>query len=56
MKSLAVAISARVSSDQQTAAHPIASQLSALRARVAADGFPLPEELQFIDEGYSGAT
>ena len=27
-----------------------------LRARAAADGFPLPEELQFIDEGYSGAT
>ena len=56
MKSLAVVIYARVSSDQQTEAHTIASQLSALRARVAADGFPLPEELQFIDEGYSGAT
>lgn len=56
MKSLAVAICARVSSDQQTDAHTIASQVSALRARVAADGFPLPEELQFIDEGYSGAT
>jgi site-specific DNA recombinase len=56
MKSLAVAIYARVSSDQQTAAHTIASQLRALRARVAADGFPLPEELQFRDEGYSGAT
>jgi site-specific DNA recombinase len=51
-----VAIYARVSSDQQTDAHTIASQLSALRARVAADGFPLPQELQFIDEGYSGAT
>jgi site-specific DNA recombinase len=56
MKSLAVAIYARVSSDQQTDAHTIASQFSALRARVAADGFPVPEELQFIDEGYSGAT
>ena len=56
MTSLAVALYARVSSDQQTDAHTIASQLSALRARVAADGFPLPEELQFIDEGYSGAT
>jgi DNA invertase Pin-like site-specific DNA recombinase len=56
MKSLAVAIYARGSSDQQTDAHTIASQLSALRARVVADGFPLPDELQFIDEGYSGAT
>jgi len=56
MKSLPVAIYARVSSDQQTDAHTIASQLSALRARVAVDGFPLPDELQFIDEGYSGAT
>jgi site-specific DNA recombinase len=41
--------------DCLAAAHTIASQLSALRARVAADGFPLPDELQFIDEGYSGA-
>jgi site-specific DNA recombinase len=56
MKSVAVAIYARVSSAQQTAVHTSASQLGALRARVAADGFPLPEELQFIDEGYSGAT
>ena len=56
MKSLAVAIYARVSSDQQTDAHTIASQLAALHARVATDGFGLPDELQFIDEGYSGAT
>jgi site-specific DNA recombinase len=56
MKSLAVALYARVSSDQQTDAHTIASQLSALQARAAADGFPVPDELQFIDEGYSGAT
>jgi site-specific DNA recombinase len=56
MKSLPVAIYARVSSDQQTDAHTIASPLAALRARVATDGFGLPEELQFIDEGYSGAT
>jgi len=56
MKSLPVAIYARVSSDQQTEAHTIASQLAALRARVATDGFALPEGMQFIDEGYSGAT
>jgi len=42
MKSLAVVLYARVSSDQQTESHTIASQLSALRARIAADGFPLP--------------
>ena len=51
MKSLPVALYARVSSDQQTAAHTIASQLAALRARVATDGFALPEEMQLIDEG-----
>lgn len=56
MKSLAVAIYARVSSDQQTDAHTIASQLAALCTRVATDGFGLPEEMQFIDEGHSGAT
>ena len=56
MKSLSVALYARVSSDQQTDAHTIASQLAALHARVATDGYVLPEELQFIDEGYSGAT
>jgi site-specific DNA recombinase len=56
MKSLPVALYARVSSDQQTDAHTIASQLAALRARVTTDGYALPEELQFIDEGYSGAT
>jgi len=55
MKSLSVALYARVSSDQQTDAHTSASQLAALRARVATDGYVLPEELQFIDEGYSGA-
>ena len=56
MKSIQAAIYARVSSDQQAEHHTIASQLAALRARVAADGLALPEQLQFIDEGYSGAT
>jgi site-specific DNA recombinase len=56
MTNIPVAIYARVSSDQQTEAHTIASQLAALRARVAADGFALPPELQVMDEGYSGAT
>src|SRR2546426_6527053 len=50
------AIYARVSSDQQAAAHTIASQVAALRERVALDGLDLPDTLQFLDEGYSGAT
>ena len=56
MKSLQAAIYARVSSEQQAERHTIASQLAALWARVAADGLALPEQRQFIDEGYSGAT
>ncbi len=50
------AVYARVSSEQQAEAKTIASQVAALQERVAADGFTLPAELQFIDEGYSGAT
>lgn len=50
------AIYARVSSEQQAAANTIASQLAALRERLAKDGLPLQSELEFIDEGYSGAT
>ena len=51
-----VAMYARVSSDQQAEAQTVASQVAALRERVAADGLALPEAMQFIDEGYSGAT
>jgi site-specific DNA recombinase len=47
---------ARVSSDQQAAAHTIESQLSALSERAQADGFPVPPERQFLDDGYTGAT
>jgi len=50
------ALYARVSSEQQATAHTIASQLAALRERVAADGLTLRDDLSFIDEGYSGAT
>src|SRR5229473_563369 len=56
MNTTQVAIYARVSSDQQAEAQTIASQVAALRERVAADGLALPEAMQFIDEGYSGAT
>jgi hypothetical protein len=54
MNSLPAALYARVSSAQQAEAHTVARQVVALRERIAADGLPLPEALQFIDEGYSG--
>lgn len=50
------AIYARVSTEQQTETQTVASQLAALRLRVAADGLKLCSELTFIDAGYSGAT
>jgi len=51
-----VAMYARVSSEQQAEAHTIASQVAALREQVAAEGLMVPEAMQFLDEGYSGAT
>jgi len=56
MKPSQVAIYARVSSEQQAVTHTVASQVAALRERVAADGVEVSEAMQFIDEGYSGAT
>jgi len=56
LNTIQAAIYARVSSEQQAAAHTIASQVAALRARVAQDGLALLPEMEFIDEGYSGAT
>ncbi len=56
MSLLQAALYARVSSDQQAAAPTIASQVAALRERVALDGLVLPDTMQFLDEGYSGAT
>jgi site-specific DNA recombinase len=53
---LQVAIYARVSSEQQVTAHTIESQLSILGEKVTADGGTLQPDLQFVDEGYSGAT
>jgi site-specific DNA recombinase len=56
MSPLHAAMYARVSSEQQATAHTIASQVAALRERVTTDGLALPEMMQFLDEGYSGAT
>jgi site-specific DNA recombinase len=56
MSTIQAAIYARVSSERQAETQTVASQVAALRERVAADGLPLPEALQFMDEAYSGAT
>jgi site-specific DNA recombinase len=50
------AIYARVSSDQQAKDGTIASQLAALKQRVADEGQTLEEEFCFLDEGCSGST
>ncbi len=54
--SMNVAIYARVSSEHQAEARTIESQIAALLERVAGDGHLLSDEMQFIDDGYSGAT
>src|SRR5512144_17942 len=56
MNPIQVALYARVSSEQQAEAHTVASQVVALRERVAADDLTVSEAMQFLDEGYSGAT
>jgi site-specific DNA recombinase len=50
------AIYARVSSEQQAETHTIASQVAALRERVAADDLAVFEAMPFLDAGYRGAT
>ena len=55
MKPTQVALYARVSSGQNEA-RTIASQIADLRARIVTTGVTLPPELEFVDNGYSGAT
>src|SRR5215210_9316820 len=50
------AIYARVSSDRQKQDHTIASQTAALIQYAQAEGFAVPGEWIFQDEGYSGAS
>src|SRR3712207_409177 len=50
-----VAMYARVSTDQQTRGNTIASQLEALRERIAAGGEQLEPDHVRVDEGYGGA-
>jgi site-specific DNA recombinase len=54
MHPVEAALYARVSSDQQTRGQTIASQVAALRERIAADGLTLDPEHTFIDDGVSG--
>ena len=51
-----MALYARVSSGQQAEAHTVASQVAALRQRVAPDGLTVSEAMPFLDEGSRGAT
>lgn len=56
MKTIQVAIYARVSSEEPAEAHTMESQRAALRARVGSDGCAVEPEPQCLDEGSSGAT
>ena len=49
------ALYARVSSESQARDNTIASQVLALRERIAADGFSLEPDQSYVDEGYSGS-
>jgi site-specific DNA recombinase len=51
-----VAFYARVSSEQQSAAGTIDSQVAALKERIAQDGWKLEEKMGFSDNGVSGST
>ena len=51
MKPTQVALYARVSSEQPVEAHTVASQVAALRERVAADRLTVSEAMQFLEEG-----
>jgi site-specific DNA recombinase len=52
----AAAIYARISSDRQKEQHTIASQTAALIDYAQANGYTVPPEWIFQDEGYSGAV
>lgn len=51
-----VAFYARVSSEQQSQAGTIESQIGALKARITEDKHIVLKEFEFIDDGYSGST
>src|SRR3982751_934782 len=51
-----IALYARVSTEQQARDATIASQVAALRERIAADGRLLEPDRTYLDEGYSGSS
>lgn len=55
MSQLQCALYARVSSESQTRDNTIASQITALRERIAAESFQLEPDHSYVDEGYSGS-
>jgi site-specific DNA recombinase len=55
MTDASVALYARVSSESQARDNTIASQIAALRERIAADGWQLEPDHTYVDDGYSGA-
>ncbi|MCZ0964557.1 recombinase family protein [Paracoccus benzoatiresistens] len=56
MPELRIALYARVSSERQARGNTVASQLAALRERVASAGLSIEPGDEFVDEGYSGTT
>ena len=56
METNQAALYARVSGEQQVTEQTIASQLEALRERMLTDACPAQPELEFIDDGWTGAT
>lgn len=50
-----IALYARVSSQKQADENTIDSQLAALRLRISRDGMQIAPEMEFCDNGYSGA-
>jgi site-specific DNA recombinase len=51
-----VAFYARVSSEAQARDHTIASQIAALKERIAVDGHQLEPDHCYVDDGYSGTS
>jgi site-specific DNA recombinase len=55
MSQVQCALYARVSSESQTRDNTIASQITALRERIATESFQLEPDHSYVDEGYSGS-
>jgi site-specific DNA recombinase len=56
MNATQAALDARVSSEVQQEAKTVESQVADLRVCIRRRGLQLAPELEFVDDGYSGAT